>query len=34
VERPEVADGAVAREVASSQHPKRQILVQPALDLA
>ena len=34
VQRTEVADSAVPGEVARAQHPKRQILVQPALDLA
>ena len=34
VQRPEVADRAVLGEVARAQHPKRQVLVQPALNLA
>jgi DNA invertase Pin-like site-specific DNA recombinase len=34
VQRPEVADRAVVRKVARGQEPKRQILVEPALDLA
>jgi len=34
VQRTELADRAVLGEVARAQHPKRQILVQPALDLA
>jgi hypothetical protein len=34
VEGPEVADRAVAREVACRQHPKGQVLMQPPIDLA
>ena len=34
MQRPEVADRAVLGEVASPQHPERQILVQLAFDLA
>jgi len=34
VKRAQVADRAVLGEVACAQHPKRQVLMQPALDLA
>ena len=34
MQRPEVANRAVLGEVASAQHPKRQILVQLTFDLA
>ena len=34
VQRAEVANGAVLGEVAGTKHPKRQVIVQPAFDLA